>query len=72
MTYISVYAALVPDGGYRNVQSPWQRDAVFKFDNAYVHQFPDRSLLVVITEDCTMVTGSIKMVLTKDTASRIL
>ena len=29
---------------------PWQRDAVFKFDNAYVHEFPDRSLLLVITE----------------------
>ena len=29
---------------------PWQRDTVYKFDNAYVHEFPDRSLLLVITE----------------------
>jgi hypothetical protein len=29
---------------------PWQRDSVFKFENAYVHEFPDRSLLLVITE----------------------
>src|SRR6476469_8988996 len=29
---------------------PWQRDAVYKFENAYVHEFPDRSLLLVITE----------------------
>jgi 3-methyladenine DNA glycosylase AlkC len=29
---------------------PWQRDTVYKFDNAYVHEFPDRSFLLVITE----------------------
>jgi hypothetical protein len=29
---------------------PWQRDTVYKFDDAYVHEFPDRSLLLVITE----------------------
>jgi hypothetical protein len=29
---------------------PWQRDTVYKFDNVYVHEFPDRSLLLVITE----------------------
>jgi hypothetical protein len=29
---------------------PWQRDTVYKFDNAYVHEFPDKSLLLVITE----------------------
>ena len=29
---------------------PWQRDTIYKFDNAYVHEFPDQSLLLVITE----------------------
>ncbi|MEP6576399.1 MAG: hypothetical protein ABJB85_08230 [Nitrososphaerota archaeon] len=32
------------------INIPWQRDSVYKFDNAYVHEFPDRSLLLVITE----------------------
>jgi hypothetical protein len=32
------------------INIPWQRDTVYKFDNAYVHEFPDRSLLLVITE----------------------
>ncbi len=32
------------------INIPWQRDTVYKFYNAYVHEFPDRSLLLVITE----------------------
>ena len=32
------------------INIPWQRDAVYKFNNAYVHEFPDRSILLVVTE----------------------
>ena len=32
---------------------PWQRDTIYKFDNAYVHEFPDQSLLLVITDSQT-------------------
>ena len=51
-----IFSGILEDASFKmpfvshKLHIPWQRDAVFKFDNAYVHEFPDRSLLLVITE----------------------
>jgi hypothetical protein len=39
----------IPFVGHK-INIPWQRDSVYKFDNVFVHEFPDGSLLLVITE----------------------
>src|SRR4029079_16288918 len=51
-----IFSGLLEDASFKiafvshKMNIPWLRDTVFKFDNAYVHEFPDRSLLLVITE----------------------
>ena len=51
-----IFSGILEDATFRmpfvshKINVPWQRDTVYKFDNAYVHEFPDRSLLLVITE----------------------
>lgn len=51
-----IFSGILEDGTFKmpfvshKINIPWQRDTVYKFDNAYVHEFPDRSLLLVITE----------------------
>jgi hypothetical protein len=51
-----IFSGILEDATFKipfvshKINVPWQRDTVYKFDNAYVHEFPDRSLLLVITE----------------------
>lgn len=51
-----IFTGLLEDASFRlpfvchKVKIPFSRDSVFKFSNVYVHEFPDKSLLVVITE----------------------
>ncbi len=51
-----IFSGILEDATFKipfvshKINIPWQRDTVYKFDNAYVHEFPDRSLLLVITE----------------------
>ena len=51
-----IFSGILEDATFKmpfvshKIDVPWQRDSVYKFDNAYVHEFPDRSLLLVITE----------------------
>ena len=51
-----IFSGILEDGTFKmpfvshKLNIPWLRDTVFKFKNAYVHEFPDRSLLLVITE----------------------
>ena len=51
-----IFSGILEDATFKmtfvshKINLPWQRDTVYKFDNAYVHEFPDRSLLLVITE----------------------
>jgi hypothetical protein len=51
-----IFTGLLEDASFRipfvchKVKIPLSRDSIFKFTNAYIHEFPDKSLLVVITE----------------------
>jgi len=51
-----IFTGLLEDSSFRlpfvchKVKIPFTRDSVFKFNNVYVHEFPDKSLLLVITE----------------------
>ena len=51
-----IFSGILEDATFKipfvshKINIPWQHDTVYKFDNAYVHEFPDRSLLLVITE----------------------
>lgn len=51
-----IFTGIIEDATFKmpfvshKINVPWQRDTVYKFDNAYVHEFPDKSLLLVITE----------------------
>lgn len=51
-----IFSGILEDATFKipfvsdKINIPWQRDTVYKFDNAYVHEFPDKSLLLVITE----------------------
>ena len=51
-----IFSGILEDATFKmpfvshKINVPWQRDTIYKFDNAYVHEFPDRSLLLVITE----------------------
>ena len=51
-----VFSGLVEDANFKvpfvshRVSFPLIRDSVYKFHSAYIHEFPDRSLLLVITE----------------------
>ena len=51
-----IFSGILEDATFKlpfvshKINIPWQRDTVYKFDNAYVHEFPDRSLLLVMTE----------------------
>jgi hypothetical protein len=51
-----IFSGILEDATFKipfdshKINVPWQRDTVYKFDNACVHEFPDRSLLLVITE----------------------
>ena len=51
-----IFSGILEDASFKipfvchKMNIPWLRDTVFKFDNAYVHEFPDKSLLLVITE----------------------
>jgi len=51
-----IFTGLMEDASFRlpfvchKVKIPLTRDSVFKFSNAYAHEFPDKSLLLVITE----------------------
>jgi hypothetical protein len=51
-----IFAGLLEDVSFKlpfvchKVKIPFSRDSVFKFSKAYIHEFPDKSLLVVITE----------------------
>jgi len=51
-----IFTGILEDASFRipfvihKINMPWMRDSVYKFDNAYVHEFPDKSLLLVVTE----------------------
>jgi hypothetical protein len=51
-----IFTGMLEDSSFRipfvnhKVNVPWMRDSVYKFNNAYIHEFPDKSLLLVITE----------------------
>lgn len=51
-----VFTGLIEDASFRipfishKLNIPFSRDTVFKFTKAYIHEFPDKSLLLVITE----------------------
>jgi hypothetical protein len=51
-----VFSGLIEDSNFKiafvshKISSPLIRDSVYRFDSAYVHEFPDKSLLLVITE----------------------
>jgi hypothetical protein len=51
-----IFSGILEDATFKmpfvshKINIPWQRDTVYKFNNAYVHEFPDKSLLLVITE----------------------
>jgi hypothetical protein len=51
-----VFTGMVEDASFRipfvchKLNVPFSRDTVFKFSNAYIHEFPDKSILLVITE----------------------
>lgn len=51
-----IFSGILEDATFRipfvshKINMPWMRDSVYKFDNAYVHEFPDKSLLLVVTE----------------------
>ncbi|MGA8485282.1 MAG: hypothetical protein WB706_12905, partial [Nitrososphaeraceae archaeon] len=51
-----IFSGILEDATFKlpfvshKINVPWQRDTVYKFDNAYVHEFPDRSLLLVIID----------------------
>ena len=51
-----VFTGLVEDATFKvpfvshKISYPLIRDSVYRFHSAYVHEFPDRSLLLVITE----------------------
>lgn len=51
-----IFTGLSEDASFRlpfvchKTNIPFSRDTIFKFSNAYVHEFPDKSLLLVITE----------------------
>jgi hypothetical protein len=51
-----VFSGLIEDSAFKvpfvshRISYPLIRDSVYRFHSAYVHEFPDRSLLLVITE----------------------
>lgn len=51
-----IFTGLIEDASFRipfvchKLNIPFSRDSVFKFNNAYIHEFPDMSVLLVITE----------------------
>src|SRR6266498_900924 len=51
-----IFTGMLEDSSFRipfvnhKVNVPWMRDSVYKFNKAYIHEFPDKSLLLVITE----------------------
>jgi hypothetical protein len=51
-----VFSGLIEDSAFKvpfvshRISFPLIRDSVYRFHSAYVHEFPDRSLLLVITE----------------------
>lgn len=51
-----IFTGLIEDSSFRipfvchKLNIPFSRDTIFKFNNAYVHEFPDKSTLLVITE----------------------
>lgn len=51
-----VFTGLFEDASFKipfvchKLNIPFSRDTVFKFSNAYIHEFPDKSILLVITE----------------------
>lgn len=51
-----IFTGLIEDASCRipfvchKLNVPFSRDTVFKFNNAYIHEFPDKSILLVVTE----------------------
>jgi hypothetical protein len=51
-----VFSGIIEDSTFKipfvshKISFPLIRDSVYRFDSAYVHEFPDKSLLLVITE----------------------
>lgn len=51
-----IFTGMIEDASFRipfvchKLNIPLSRDMVFKFNNAYIHEFPDKSILLVITE----------------------
>lgn len=52
-----IFTGLIEDASFRipfvchKIKIPITRDSIFKFENAFVREFPDKSLLLVITEN---------------------